>query len=118
MIYEMNVFIKMLAVTGGIKVDLIETSVIALIVVFAAFLIVKSIESQKTKKSTGRESLIGKEGIVVNQLDPDGWISIEGIRWRAHSSSGDIIGEGEKVRVMALDGLSIVVERSKQKEAI
>lgn len=111
MISEMNVFLKTMAVTGGIKIDLIETSVIALIVVFAAFLIVKSIESQKTRKSTGRESLIGKVGTVVNRLAPDGWISIEGIRWKAHSSSADVIEEGDKVRVVALEGLSILVEK-------
>jgi membrane-bound serine protease (ClpP class) len=111
MISEMNVFLSALAVTGGIKIDLIETSVIALIVVFAAFLIVKSIESQKTRKSTGRESLIGKVGTVVNRLDPDGWISIEGIRWKAHSSRADIIEEGDKVIVISLDGLSILVEK-------
>ncbi len=111
MMSEMNVSLKTLALTGGIKIDLIETSVIALIVVFAAFLIVKSIESQKTRKATGRESLIGKVGTVVNRLDPDGWISIEGIRWKAHSSKGDILEEGEKVRVISLNGLSILVEK-------
>lgn len=106
-----NIYVKLFAETGGLKIDPIETLVIALIVVFAALLVWKSIESQKTRKSTGRESLIGKEGIVVNQLNPDGWISIEGVRWRAHSTGSEPVIEGERVKVLRLEGLSIVVEK-------
>ena len=104
-------FWKTALITQGYKIDLIETLVIALIIVFAGLMIMKAIESQRVKKVTGKESMTGKIATVVNDLDPTGWISVEGVRWKAKSSDGNKISEGENVRILRLDGLILLVER-------
>lgn len=101
-------------ITQGYKINLIETLVIALIVVFAALMIMKTLESQRVKKVTGQESLSGKTGTVVNDLNPMGWISVEGVRWRAKSIDGKKIPEGETVRILKLEGLVLLVEKIPQ----
>jgi membrane-bound serine protease (ClpP class) len=49
--------------------------------------------------------MIGAEAVVLE----DGWVRIAGERWRA---AGDApLRPGETVRVVAIDGLTLVVER-------
>ena len=110
-IFIWNISSGVFLITKGYKIDLIEVSVIALIIVFAGLMILKALESQRVKDVTGRESLSGKTGEVIADLKPKGLISIEGVRWRARSSDGSHIKAGEKVKVIKLDGLVIVVER-------
>jgi membrane-bound serine protease (ClpP class) len=58
---------------------------------------------------TGYEELVGSVGEVREPLDPDGQIFIQGALWRAHSAAGEI-GLGNRVRVRAVDGLTLEVE--------
>ena len=66
------------------------------------------------KKLTGPESMIGKMGVALTELNPEGEVRVEGIVWRARSAS-EKIGSGEKVTVKARDGLTLIVERAEQK---
>jgi len=61
------------------------------------------------KRYTGAESLIGKTAISRTILDPAGWVSVEGIQWRATSRSG-AIQAGRPVRIVDLKGLTLIVE--------
>jgi membrane-bound serine protease (ClpP class) len=58
---------------------------------------------------TGHEELVGDLGVVREPLDPEGQIFIEGALWRARTT-GDPIGLGNRVRVKAVDGLTLEVE--------
>lgn len=53
-------------------------------------------------------TLIGKEGVVVNQLRPAGKISIEGNLYEAISHSG-MVDKDTKVKVTGVDGYSLKV---------
>lgn len=63
------------------------------------------------KNLTGPESLVGKLGRVTIPLSPEGEVSVEGINWRARSTSGNL-QKGELVKVRAIDELVLLVEKS------
>lgn len=60
--------------------------------------------------STFDPEMIGKEGIVITDLKPGGYILVEGKQVSAISESG-YIGTGEKVRVLQGEGDSLIVTK-------
>ncbi len=66
---------------------------------------------RRKRGMTGPESLIGKSGTVTSELSPQGEVRVEGITWRARSVSGTV-AKGESVRVCAIEGLVLVVEKA------
>jgi membrane-bound serine protease (ClpP class) len=61
--------------------------------------------SRRRRARVGVEAMIGAEAVVLE----DGWVRIAGERWRA---AGDApLRPGETVRVVAIEGLTLVVER-------
>jgi membrane-bound serine protease (ClpP class) len=58
----------------------------------------------------GQESLVGQEGVARTDLAPEGTVHVAGEMWTAHSEDGQIT-EGERVRVVAVDGLHLRVRR-------
>lgn len=62
-------------------------------------------------KLTGPESLIGKLGVALTDLSPQGEVRVEGIVWRARAASENIAA-GTTVRVKAREGLLLVVEKA------
>jgi membrane-bound serine protease (ClpP class) len=59
---------------------------------------------------TGSEELVGSVGAVREPLDPEGQIFIQGALWKARATGGAEIGLGNRVRVKAVDGLTLEVE--------
>jgi membrane-bound serine protease (ClpP class) len=59
---------------------------------------------------TGWEELIGSTGEVREPLDPTGQIFIAGALWRARTTGEGAVGLGTRVRVKAVDGLTLEVE--------
>jgi membrane-bound serine protease (ClpP class) len=68
------------------------------------------LRSRKWKQVTGREEMIGAEGIVIEPVGNghDAMIRIHGELWRA--SSTQPLAEGKSVRVLRIDGLKLYVE--------
>lgn len=58
---------------------------------------------------TRNETLIGQEGTVTQPLNPRGIVQVAAEVWSAESVSG-AIERGERVRVVAMDGLRLKVE--------
>jgi membrane-bound serine protease (ClpP class) len=65
---------------------------------------------------TGSEELVGAVGEVREPLDPDGQIFIQGALWRARAAGPERIGPGNRVRVKAVDGLTLEVEPAPDRE--
>ncbi len=65
---------------------------------------------RRRSKLTGAEAMIGKIGVAVSDLKPNGEVRVEGEIWRAESVSIGV-AKGEKVRVKSLKGLVVVVEK-------
>ena len=59
---------------------------------------------------TGSEELLGSVGEVRIPLDPEGQIFLQGALWRARVTGSGGIGLGNRVRVKAVDGLTLEVE--------
>ncbi len=71
---------------------------------------------RRRQKLTGPEAMMGKIGIAITDLKPDGDIRVQGEIWRAHSISGDV-EKGEQVIVKALNGLVVTVEKVQEHES-
>jgi membrane-bound ClpP family serine protease len=60
-----------------------------------------------------KRSLIGVEGIVEERLAPSGYIRVHGELWKAEVvGKGAVIGQGEKVFIQRVEGLTLFVERA------
>jgi membrane-bound serine protease (ClpP class) len=68
------------------------------------------LKSRSWRVATGKEELIGEEGIVTTQLPAgaEGMIRIHGELWRAVSPVS--VAEGMPVRVKRVEGLTLFVE--------
>jgi membrane-bound serine protease (ClpP class) len=68
------------------------------------------LRSRKWKTATGREELIGSNGIVTTALQAgaEGMVRVHGELWRAESSQA--VKEGMAVKVLRVEGLKLYVE--------
>jgi membrane-bound serine protease (ClpP class) len=58
----------------------------------------------------GREAMIGQMGQATTGIDPEGMVDLRGGKWRARTNRATPIPAGERVRVVAIDGLLLEVE--------
>jgi membrane-bound serine protease (ClpP class) len=94
---------------GGVSfgVALAATLPFAFLTVFLMRLVLKS---RRWKTATGKEEMLGEEGVVTSALSAggEGMIRVHGELWRA--ASREDIPTGAKVRVLRVDGLRLEVE--------
>lgn len=64
--------------------------------------------SQRRKATVGAGALVGKKGVVVRDLWPEGQIKVNGEIWKARANGG--CDAGTAVVVRAVDGLLLEVE--------
>ena len=95
--------------SGGVSlgVALAATLPFALITIFLMRLVLRS---RLWKSTTGREELIGEEGIAISGLGAgaEGMIRVHGELWQAVSPRA--VPEGKPVRVRSVEGLKLYVE--------
>ncbi len=64
----------------------------------------------------GENPIIGALGVVENRLSPSGFVRVGGERWKALVLEGSMpIDRGEPVRVSAIEGLTLIVERAAER---
>jgi membrane-bound serine protease (ClpP class) len=64
------------------------------------------------KVVTGVENLVGAVGTTVEPLEPKGHVRVQGELWEAHAHQA--VPAGTRVRVVALDGLTLEVETAEK----
>ena len=66
--------------------------------------------SRLSTPTIGREDLVGRTGVAVEALDPDGVVEVDGARWQgtAHREAG--IGPGDAIVVTGVDGWVLEVD--------
>jgi membrane-bound serine protease (ClpP class) len=86
----------------------------AILVASGFFIVViwLAIKAQMRKHSTGVEAMAGTEAEVVTDIDNEGKVFLRGEYWRATSEKP--IKKGAKVRVVKVEGLSLIVEEIKK----
>jgi membrane-bound serine protease (ClpP class) len=80
----------------------------------AAFFVIVGRLTAKTlrlKPASGLEALVGREGVVLNELSPYGRIKIETQNWRAKNMNDATISSGEKVEVTGFEGNTLFVRK-------
>lgn len=91
----------------GVSVPLIA----ALALLSAAFFMLilgMVIKARQRPVVSGKEQLVGGIGEVLEDFDSQGWIRIHGERWEVKSNKP--LKQGQKVRVIAANGLILVVK--------
>jgi membrane protein implicated in regulation of membrane protease activity len=66
--------------------------------------------SQRRRALVGVEALVGKQGVAVGALWPEGQVRVSGELWKARCQGG--CDAGTAVVVRAVDGLTLEVEPS------
>ena len=80
---------------------------------FFAFIVRSALQAQRRRATTGREGFIGEVAIARTDLDPEGMVFLHGELWNA-VAEGERIEEGEGVRVVAMEGFKLKVEKLKK----
>ncbi len=68
---------------------------------------------RRRRALTGSEGMVGAEGVALTDCAPDGQVKVKGGIWKAHSRDG--VRAGDPIRVTAVDGLSLHVERDEER---
>jgi len=94
---------------GGVSVGVALAGTLPF-AVLAVFLMRLVLRSRKWKTATGKEELIGSEGVVVKLLQSgaEGLVRVHGELWQAESAQP--VQEGKTVRVVRVEGLKLYVE--------
>ena len=94
--------------------DLPVAAIVVAGVILAGFVVFASRKALAAHRDepvrTGSEELVGSVGEVRDPLDPEGQIFVQGALWKARGMGADQIGPGNRVRVTAVDGLTLEVE--------
>ena len=64
----------------------------------------------------GAQTLVGRPAVARSALDPEGFVFLEGGRWRATAEGGPV-AEGERVRITHVKGLRLTVRREPDDQA-
>lgn len=67
-----------------------------------------AIAARNRKVVTGEEAMVGSSGVAQSELNLSGQVLVRGEIWRARSSAA--IPSGTRVRVLKVDGLTLIVE--------
>jgi membrane-bound serine protease (ClpP class) len=99
-----------------IEVQLQIAIIIALVaaLIIAVWLIYAVVRAQYSKVRTGKEALIGALGIATTDLNLRGEIRVMGEFWQA-TAAGFPIRKGQKIKVIGLEGNSLMVRNLEEK---
>jgi membrane-bound serine protease (ClpP class) len=87
-------------------------TLVPIVLVFAAFtlaLVRLVVQAQLRRPTTGMEGLVGRSGRATTALDPEGWVMVQGERWRARAD--ETVGEGDTIEVVSGEGLRLRVRK-------
>ena len=69
-----------------------------------------ALKARRQPVVSGREDLDGADGVVLGDFEAEGWARVRGETWRV--KSGAPLKQGDRVRVTAVSGLTLTVEKS------
>ena len=68
------------------------------------------VRSRFATPTLGRDWMIGRTGVALTDVDPEGTVEVDGGQWRALTNRATPVTSGSIVRVVAIDGLVLEVE--------
>ncbi|MBL4619094.1 MAG: nodulation protein NfeD [Marinicaulis sp.] len=78
---------------------------------FLALILFALIGSRSHGPMLGAEAIRRREGVVDEWDGKEGWVIVEGERWRARADKP--LSPGDKIRVLEIDGLVLIVKQAK-----
>ncbi len=108
------IFASLLIIYNIMKFDFFSFSlygVITLGLFFFYYYFDKIIWAVESRPRTGAESMPGKHGMAMTEIDGNGEVKVEGIIWRARSVDGKNIVKGSEVIVEKVDGITLLVRK-------
>ncbi len=81
--------------------------------VFVSIVVLGISRIRRQKPVHGEAEFVNAVGFVVSELNPGGLVKIKGEIWQAFAKNGHTILEGEKVKVVERQGLTLIVESPK-----
>ncbi|SEN25158.1 NfeD family protein [Nitrosomonas marina] len=91
----------------GVSIPLIVTFAL-LSAAFFLLVLGMAIKARQRPVVSGAEHIMHCTGEVLNDFSAQGWVRVQGERWEAQTSTP--LKRGERVRVVAIDGLVLKVE--------
>jgi membrane-bound serine protease (ClpP class) len=85
---------------------IVSLALTSALIVFS--MIAMALKARRRSVVSGSEYLIGVEGVVLADMQTQGWAQVQGERWQIISSAP--LTRGQKVRVTRIDGLTLSVE--------
>jgi membrane-bound ClpP family serine protease len=79
------------------------------ILVISGFLYFKVFQAMRSEVLTGQEAMLGKEGLVVEDIAPEGKVQYASETWDA-MTKGKRFVKGEKVKISGFQGMRLLVE--------
>ena len=83
---------------------------------FFALALSAVVRVQRIKAKVSSSEMVGRRGWATTVLDPRGTVQVESELWTAIGDEGAAIGVGDEVEVIAIDGLTLMVERATRSE--
>ena len=81
----------------------------ASIAAFFLFALSAGIRAQRAKVISGVGAMVGAIGVVTSDLDPLGTVQVKSELWSGVAEGGETIRKGERVRVVAVEGVRLRV---------
>ncbi|HEY8542770.1 MAG TPA: NfeD family protein [Pseudothermotoga sp.] len=103
------------SIAFGTLVQVITFIVISGLLVILTRPLTKKLTKEQPRK-IHIDEIIGKIGSVIETIDNEqgkGLVKINGDMWRAYSNDDSIIQEGERVKILKVEGAHVIVERLK-----
>ncbi|MCZ2149271.1 MAG: nodulation protein NfeD [Bryobacterales bacterium] len=101
----------MMLVEGPAELRIHLSTALAVALPFAGitmFLMTLVVKARSRKSVTGVSGMIGSLGVALDEMTPEGKVFVDGAYWNAVSSAP--VKQGARVRVTAVDGLTLSVE--------
>ncbi len=100
--------------TSGSQLWIVLIVVAVVSILIATWLIYTAARAQYTKIKTGKEALIGAQGVASTDINPRGEIRVMGEFWQAKTAERPI-DKGEDVKVVGMEGMFLLVKPLKGK---
>lgn len=107
--------------TDNITVQIALFCISSILLIFCTKPFVRNFTKSTKDIHTNAYSLIGKEGIVISDIDPitgEGQIKVESEVWSAKTEDSKIIPKGTLVTITAINGVKAVVSTEQKIKTI
>lgn len=114
--FSLGALVSLLLVLCGvdnITVQIVVFVLVSLLSLIATRPLVKKYINKKVQP-TNADRCIGKEAFVteeINNILSKGAVKVNGIEWSARSEDNSVVANGEKVKIISIDGVKVIVQK-------